>query len=141
MKFYHVAKEKELSNIFSKGIPSDEKGEIILIVLKDDFMMKKFILDVYAHEELRLDTYCAFEVLEQGVEGPLFNSGINSIFADSFKVSRQQRIDSKYLKLFKSGESYGGMGLMEGMFPVEHKDKFTDEYKKKVLEYLKQVMG
>ena len=141
MKYYHVAPEKELSTIFSKGIQANSKGEIVIIFLKDEFVMKKFVFDVYAHEELQMDTYCAFEISEVGIEGPLFDSGINSIFSDSFRVSKQPKIESKYLKLFKSGENYEGMGLIDGVFPVEHKDKFTDIYKRKVLYYLKQVVS
>jgi len=141
MKFYHIAKESDLSNIFSKGIYPNEKGEIFLIVLNDDFIMKKFIFDVYAHEYLDVNEYCAFEVSESGVEGPLFDTGINSIFSDSFRASKQQKIERKHLKLFKTEENYEGMGLIEGVFPVEHKDKFTDEYKRKVFEYLKQSMS
>jgi hypothetical protein len=140
MKYYHIAPEKELSNIFSKGLSANEKGDIIIIALQDDFMLKKFVFDVYAHEVLGVDTYCAFEILARAIEGPLFDTGINSIFSDSFRASKQQKIDRKQLKLYEAGESYEGMGLFEGVFPVEHKDKFTDVYKRKVLEYLQQVV-
>jgi hypothetical protein len=141
MKYYHIAPEKELSNIFSKGLSANRKGEIIILVLKDDFMLKKFLFDVYAHEELGVETYCAFEISEHAIEGPLFDTGINSIFSDSYRASKQRNIDRKNIKLYKSEESYEGMGLFEGVFPVENKDKFTEVYKRRVLEYLKQVVG
>ncbi len=141
MKYYHIAPEKELSNIFTKGVLKNKKGEIIIITLKEEFMLKKFIFDVYAHEELKVDTYCAFEISEKGIEGPLFKTAINSIYSDSYKVTMQHLIDKKFLKFFKSGETYGGMGLLEGVLPVEHKDKFTELYKRKVLEYLKEVVS
>jgi len=139
MKYYHVAPENEVDKIYNNGIYANKKNEIILVVLKDDFLLKKFLLDVYAHEELGVDTYCAFEIKPEGVQGPLFETGINSIFSDSYKASKQPHIESKYLKPFNAEESYQGMGLIEGVFPVENKDKFTDEYKHQVLEYLKEV--
>ena len=140
MKFYHIAPESQLNAIYNKGILADDKGEIPIIVLKDDFLLRKFIFDIYAHEVLGLEVYCLFEIKEQCVEGPLYDANINSIFAGSFKVSKQARIERACIEPYKSGESYEGMGLIEGMFPVENKDKFTDEYKRKVLEYLKEVV-
>jgi hypothetical protein len=139
MKYYHVAEESAVQNIYSKGITPDTANKIILIVLSDSFIMKKFLFDVYAHEVLKTDTYCAFEIDSAGVTGPLSETEINSIFADSFKSCKIPFIERKYVKPFKSEESYEGMGLMEGVFPVENKDKFTDSYKRKVLEYLKEV--
>lgn len=141
MKFYHVAPEKELTNLFSHGIKADEAGGIILIRLKEDFILKKFIFDVYAFEELKIETYCAFEVSPHGIASPLMETAINSIFSDSYRFIKQDHIDSNYLKLFKYEETYEGMGLAGGVMPVEHKDKFTDVYKRKVLEYLKEVVS
>ncbi|MCP5048282.1 MAG: hypothetical protein GY940_14015, partial [bacterium] len=48
-------------------------------------------------------------------------------------------IERKFLTPFIADQSYEGMGLIEGVLPVENRDKFTDEYKKKVLEYIKEV--
>ncbi|UCH95576.1 MAG: hypothetical protein JSV88_01680 [Candidatus Aminicenantes bacterium] len=140
MKFYHAAPEANIEKIFASGIRANQKGEIPIIVLKDDFLLKKFIFDVYAHEVLGLDVYCLFEIKEEGIRGPLFEANINSIFSDSFKISKQPQIERKHLMPFKTDESYEGMGLIDGVFPVENKDKFTDQYKRKVLEYLKEVV-
>lgn len=139
MKYYHVAAENEVDKIYNNGIYANKKNEIILVVLKDDFLLKKFILDVYAHEELGVDTYCAFEISPTGVEGPLFETNIKSIFSGSYKASKQPHIESKYIKPFKGEETYEGMGLINGVFPVENKEKFTDEYKHQVLMYLQEV--
>lgn len=141
MKFYHVAPEAQVEKIYGSGIRTNEKGEIPIIALKDDFLLKKFIFDVYAHEVLELDIYCLFEIRQEGIEGPLLEANINSIFSDSFKIAKQPHIERKYLMPFKTDESYAGMGLIEGVFPVENKDKFTEKYKRKVLEYLKEVVG
>ncbi len=140
MKFYHVAPEAQVEKIFGGGIQANKQGEIPVIALKDDFLLKKFIFDLYAHEVLKVDIYCIFEITPGGFEGPLFESHIKSIFSDSFKISRQPYIERQYLIPFKTDESYAGMGLIEGVFPVENKDKFTEEYKRKVLEYLKEVV-
>jgi len=59
MKFYHVAPEKEAVDIINKGIYPNDKGEITIIVLKDNFLMNKYIFDVYAWEVLKVDIYCA----------------------------------------------------------------------------------
>jgi len=139
MKFYHVAPEKEVSDIFNRGIYPNEKGEITIIVLNDNFLMNKYIFDLYAWEVLGVDIYCAFEIQQHGIEGVLSDSGIDSIFSASYKVTKQKSIDRKYLKPFKSVESYEGMGLISGVFPVENKDKFTPTYKQKVLDYLSEV--
>jgi hypothetical protein len=139
MKFYHVAPEAQVEKIYGSGIQANKKGEIPIIALKDDFLLKKFIFDVYAHEVLRVDIYCLIEITGEGFEGPLFEANINNIFSDSLKISKQPHIESRYLKPFKTDESYAGMGLIEGVFPVENKDKFTEKYKRKVLEYLNEV--
>ena len=139
MQFYHVAPEKVVSDIFNQGIYSNEKGEITVIVLNDNFLMGKYIFDVYAWEILGVDIYCAFEIRQQAIEGPLFDSGIANIFSVVYKVVKQKNIDRKYLIPFKSGESYEGMGLINGVFPVENKDKFTPAYKQKVRDYLNEV--
>jgi len=140
MKFYHVAPETQVEKIYGSGIQANEKGEIPIIELKDDFLLKKFIFDLYAHEVLNVDIYCILEITPEGLAGPLIESNINSIFSDSFKISQQPYIERQYLVPFKTDESYEGMGLIEGVFPVENKDKFTEKYKRKVLEYLKEVV-
>ncbi|MGD2088084.1 MAG: hypothetical protein PVH61_18030 [Candidatus Aminicenantes bacterium] len=140
MKFYHVAPEAQVEKIYRSGIQANERGEIPVIALKDDFLLKKFIFDVYAHEVLKVDIYCIFQVIPEGFAGPLSESNINSIFSDSFKICQQAHIERKDLIPFKTDDSYQGMGLIEGVYPVENKDKFTDAYKRKVLEYLKEVV-
>lgn len=140
MKFYYIAPEEKLNSLFQDGIQADEKGNIVLIVLKEDFLMKKFVFDVYAYEVLKLDVYCLFEVAGDAVEGPLFDTGIDNLFANCFKESKQQHIPAANLSPFKTDENYQGMGLEAGVFPVENKDKFTGTYKQKVLEYLKEVV-
>jgi hypothetical protein len=141
MKFYHAAPEKELHKIYNDGIHANERGEIPLIVLADEFMLKKFIFDLYAHEILGVEVYCLFEINPQGIAGPLSNANIDNIFSRLFKVSHQPHITRKDILPYQTEENYQGMGLIEGMFPVENKDKFTEEYKQKVLEYLNQVTG
>lgn len=140
MKFYHLAPEAQVEKIYGSGIQADEKGEIPVIALKDDFLLKKFIFDLYAHEVLNVDIYCVFEITPGGFASSLIESNINSIFCDSFKIAKQPHIERKDLIPFKTDDSYEGMGLIEGVFPVENKDKFTEEYKRKVLEYLKEVV-
>jgi hypothetical protein len=139
MRFYHPAPEKELNKIYNDGIQANDRGEIPLIVLKEDFMLKKYIFDLYAYEIMGVDVYCLFEIKAQGIEGTLSNATIDNTFAGSFKVLHQANIARKFITPFQTEESYQGMGLIEGMFPVENKDKFTVEYKQKVLEYLNQV--
>lgn len=139
MKFYHVAPDAQVEKIYGSGIQANEKGEIPVIALKDDFLLKKFIFDLYAHEVLKVDFYCIFEITTEGFEGSLFESDIKSMFSDSFKIAKQPHIEWKDLIPFKTDDSYEGMGLIEGVYPVENKDKFTEEYKRKVLEYLNEV--
>jgi hypothetical protein len=140
MKFYHVAPEGQVEKIYRSGIEANEKGEIPVIALKDDFLLKKFIFDLYAHEVLKVDIYCIFEIIPGGFTGPLLQSNIDSIFSDLFKIAKQPQIQRPDLIPFKSDDSYEGMGLIEGVYPVENKDKFTKEYKQKVLEYLREVV-
>ncbi len=139
MKYYYAAPETEANNIYNKGITANTRAEIPIIALKDDFLLKKFIFDLYAHEVLGVDIYCLFEIQAEGVNGPLFDTSIKNIFSETFKVVKQPRIDRQYIIPFETEENYEGMGLIEGVFPVENKDKFTDEYKRKVLEYLKEL--
>ncbi len=139
MKYYYVAPDTEVDAIYSGGVSSGEKSEIAIIALSDTFLMTKYIFDVYAKEVLGVDIYCAFEVLPGGMQTAVFDSPIKHIFTDVIKVIFQDRIERKSLIPFKTDQSYQGMGLIEGVFPVENQDKFTDAYKNKVVEYIKGV--
>jgi hypothetical protein len=136
MRYFYLAPEEALNSIYSEGIKADEKGEIRIISLKDDFLMDKFIFDVYAYEVLNLDVYCLFQVLDIGIGGELSDSDIDHIFSDTFKILKQETIEKKYIAPYSSEAKYEGMGLEEGVLPVENKDKFTAEYKQKIQEYL-----
>ncbi len=136
MRYFYLAPENELSTIFTRGINADEKGEIKIIVLKEGFLMDKFIFDVYAHEVLGLETYCLFQVLYNGIGGILSDSDEEHIFSDCFKKLRQDVIDIEFIAPYRSKTSYEGMGYEEGVFPVESKEKFTPDYKQKIRDYL-----
>jgi hypothetical protein len=139
MKFFYVAPDTEVDAIYSSGVSARGRPEIPIIALSETFLMTKYIFDVYAHEVLNVDIYCAFEVLEEGLETAPVDSPVNHFFKDVFKMINQQHIERKFLKPFKSDQTYEGMGLIDGVFPVENRDKFTNHYKKKVLEYIKGV--
>lgn len=139
MKYYYVAPDAEVDRIFNSGIDMRGTPKIPIIVLHDSFLMTKYIMDVYAHDILETDVYCAFEIDMKGIETPLFESEIQHIFKDVFKVVLQEQIARKHLKPFKTDTSYEGMGLIDGVFPVENREKFDDAYKQKVLEYIKGV--
>lgn len=136
MRYFYLAPENELSTIFTKGIKADENGEIKIIVLKDDFLMDKFIFDVYANEVLGLEAYCLFQILLSGVGDELSDSDEEHIFSSCFKTLKQEVIERQFIAPYKSDTSYEGMGYEEGVFPVENKEKFTPDYKQKILEYL-----
>lgn len=136
MRYYYLAPEGKSNTTFTNGIEADGKGLIPLILLKDDFLMDKFIFDMYAYEVLELDVYCLFQVLETGIENQLTDSSINHMFAGSFKLLEQDRIDKKHILPYQSAANYEGMGLEPGIIPVENKEKFTPEFKRKILEYL-----
>lgn len=139
MRYFYLAPEEEQSSIFTGGITADHRGEIKIIQLKDDFLMDKFIFDMYAFEVLGLDIYCLFQVLYNGISGEITDSDIDHMFSKSFKILKQEKIDRLFIAPYKSDTRYEGMGLEEGMFPVENKDKFTPQYKQKILEYLKAL--
>lgn len=136
MRYFYLAPEEALNSIYSDGIKADENGEIRIITLKDDFLMDKFVFDVYAYEVLNLDVYCLFQVLDIGIRGKISGGGIDHIFSDTFKILEQDTIEKKYIAPYSSEAKYEGMGLEVGVFPVENKEKFTPEYKQKILEYL-----
>ncbi len=139
MKYYYIAPETEIDTLFSTGVIAKGKPEITIIALNDNFLMSKFIFDVYAYEILGVDVYCAFEIMKEGLETALFNSPIHNTFAEVYKVIYQPHIDKKFLKTIKSDHTYEGMGFIEGVFPVENRDRFTDEYKNKILEYIREL--
>jgi hypothetical protein len=136
VRYFYLAPDEELSSIFSSGITANDKGEINIILLKDDFLMDKFIFDVYAYDVLGLDIYCLFQVLYSGINGEITDSDIDHMFSRSFKILKQEKIERLFIAPYKSDTGYEGMGLEEGVFPVENKDKFTPQYKQKILEYL-----
>ncbi len=136
MRYFYLAPDEALNSIYTNGIKADEKGEIRIIALKDDFLMDKFVFDVYAYEILNLDVYCLFQILDDGIRGELSDGDINHIFSDTFKILKQETIEKRYIAPHGSESKYEGMGLEEGVFPVENKEKFTPEFKQKILEYL-----
>lgn len=139
MKYYYVAPESEIEMLFTSGITAKGKPEITIIALNDNFLMTKYILDVYAYEVLGVDVYCAFEIMKEGVDTALFNSPIKNTFSEVFKVIYQGHIKKQFLRTIKTDHSYEGMGFIEGVFPVENRDRFTDEYKNKILEYIREL--
>jgi hypothetical protein len=139
MKFYYVAADTEVNTIFSDGVAAKDGREIPIIALHDSFLMSKFVFDVYAHEILNVDVYCAFEIDKDGFESALFNSSISHIFSPVFKVIYQENIPRKFLKPFQTDQSFEGMGLIEGVLPVENREKFTDQYKQKIKEYIDEL--
>ncbi len=141
MRYFYLAAEKDLNSIYNNGITADNKGEIKIIVLKDDFLMDKTIFDMYAYEVLGLDIYCLFQILESGIRSEILDSNINHLFSDSFKVIKQETIEEKYIAPYESDVNYEGMGLVEGVLPVENPTKFTPSFKQKILEYLKALGG
>jgi hypothetical protein len=139
MRYFYLAPEDQLSSIYTTGIKADQHGEIRIITLREDFLMDKYIFDVYAYDVLGLDIYCLFHILPEGCEGEIVDSNINHIFASVFKILKQESIERKYIAPYQSLTSYEGMGLVEGVFPVENKEKFTLLYQQKILEYLKAI--
>jgi len=136
MRYFYLAPENELSTVFTGGIKADVNGEIKVIVLKDDFLMDKFIFDAYAYEVLGLEAYCLFQVLLSGISGEFSDSDVEHPFSSCFKVLKQETVERQFIAPYNSETSYEGMGYEEGVFPVENKEKFTPEYKQKILEYL-----
>ena len=140
MRYYYAAPEGEINKIYQEGIHAGPTGTIPIITLTEDFLMKKFIFDVYAHEVMKTDLYCLFEVDEEGINSTLLDAGVNHMFSMVFKICRQKHIDRPFIKPFEADTSYEGMGLEVGVMPVENTDKFTPHYKQKVLEYLKELL-
>ncbi|MCU0288907.1 MAG: hypothetical protein MUF15_21245 [Acidobacteria bacterium] len=136
MRYFYLAPEDQLSSIYTTGIKADKDKEIKIIALQEDFLMDKYIFDIYAYEILGIDVYCLFHVLNLGFQSEILDGNIKHIFAPVFKRLKQDKIERKFIAPYKSLTNYEGMGLVEGVFPVENKDKFTDEYKQKILEYL-----
>lgn len=138
MKYYYVVAEHHGNKVAEEGIKCDERGIIDIIALKDTFLMDKFVLDVYAYEVLGLEEYSLFEVSIKGIVGQLIASDIDNLFSGFFKVLIQPFISSKHLKRITT-DRYEGMGLDVGLHIVENKEKFNDEYKKKILSYYHEI--
>ena len=139
MRYFHLAPEKDLSSIYNDGITADNKGEIKIITLREDFLADKFIFDIYAYEILGLDIYCLFQISSDGINSEILDGRIDHLFSDYFKILKQDTIEKRYITPYQSDIKYEGMGLMEGVFPVESQEKFTPDYKQKILEYLKAL--
>ncbi len=136
MRYFYLAPETELKTIFTNGIKPNEKGEINVIVLRDDFVIDKFMFDLLAHEIHGLNVYCLFTVLLSGIDCEVEPTSIRHIFSGCMKVLRQKSVDPKYLAPYKYDANFESMGYEAGVFPVENKDKFTSDYKKKIFEYI-----
>jgi len=138
MKYYYVAAVSEGNRIAEEGIKADEKGVIKIIVLKDTFIMDKFVLDVYATEIMGVDEYNYFEIVPKGISGQIIESISDNLFAEFFHLLIQPFVEPKHLKRATTAR-YEGMGLDVGIHLVENKEKFDDEYKKKILSYYHEI--
>ncbi|MCK5058591.1 MAG: hypothetical protein KAT34_18190 [Candidatus Aminicenantes bacterium] len=138
MKYYYVAAEQYGNRIAEEGIQCDESGVITVITLKDTFLMDKFVLDVYTCEVLGLEEYSLFEISLKGIAGELLDSNIDNLFSEFFQVLTQPFISPGFLKRITTYR-YEGMGLDIGLHIVENKEKFDDEYKKKILGYYHEI--
>ncbi|MCP4215164.1 MAG: hypothetical protein GY765_10925 [bacterium] len=139
MRYFYSALEKDLSSIYHNGIKADQNGDIKIIILKEGFLMDKFLFDVYADEVLNVDIYCLFIISEKGIRSELIDRPIDHIFSGAFKILKQDHIETEYLSPYISDVNYEGMGLEPGVLPVENRDKFTPDFKQKILEYLKAL--
>ncbi len=135
MRYFYLGSETQLSSIFNKGILADSQGEIRLIVLKEGFLMDKFVCDVIASEIYKWDVYCLFCVQEGAILSELNDCVLGHPFETVIKVLKQEGIPRDLIEPYKSDTDYQGMGLMPGIFPVENKEKFTPTYIQKILEY------
>jgi hypothetical protein len=138
MKYYYVAPVNESNRVAEEGIRADGKGVIRIIVLKDSFIMDKFVLDVYANEIMGLEEYSYFEILFNGISGQLIDSISDNLFAEFFQILIQPLIKPEFLKR-PTTDRYEGMGLDVGIHLVENKEKFDDDYKKKILSYYHEI--
>lgn len=138
MKYYYIAKAEEGNRIAETGIKAGEKGIINIIVLKDTFLMDKFVLDVYAYEVMGLEEYNYFEIMAKGISGQIIDSEIDNLFTEFFKLLVQPFIAAVDLKRITT-DRYEGMGLDIGIHLVENKEKFDDDYKKKILGYYHEI--
>lgn len=138
MKYYYVVAEQSGNRTAEEGIQCDERGVITLITLKDTFLMDKFVLDVYAWEILGVEVYSLFEISLKGIGGEILDSDIDNLFSEFFKVLSQPFISPGFLKRITT-DRYEGMGLDVGLHIVENKEKFDDEYKKKILGYYHEI--
>jgi hypothetical protein len=100
--------------------------------------MDKFVLDVYANEIMGLEEYSYFEILFNGISGQLIDSISDNLFAEFFQILIQPLIKPEFLKR-PTTDRYEGMGLDVGIHLVENKEKFDDDYKKKILSYYHEI--
>jgi hypothetical protein len=136
MKYYYIAPDSQLKNILESGIKADADKIIKIVTFRDDFVVLKYVFDIFAYEILHHDYYILFKIVEKGIQMPLLDSISKSKLAVFFKSISQPAIDRKYIELIPSDDNFQSMGLENGIFPVEHKEKFTDRYKQKILDYL-----
>lgn len=139
MRYFYMAPESELRTLYSKGIFAAPNGEIPIIVLPNDFIMDKLLFDLIAWEVKKIDVYCLFQVLQEGMHGEITDGPPGHPFAGTMKILKQKFVQSDFLAPFATDVSYEGMGLEVGVFPVENKEKFTPEFKQKILEYLEAL--
>ncbi|MCP5051209.1 MAG: hypothetical protein GY940_28850, partial [bacterium] len=76
MKYFYVAPDTEVDAIYSNGVSSHGKREITVIALGETFLMTKYLFDVYAHDVLGVDIYCAFEISKDGLQTALFDNAV-----------------------------------------------------------------
>ena len=132
MKYFYAAPVHEGNTISEEGIKSDDRGVIELIALKEGFLMQKFVFDVYSSEVIGSDEYSLFEISPEGIVGQITKTDKENFLADFFIVVMQPFIETVHLKRLTT-DRYEGMGLDIGIHLVENKEKFTDDYKQKIL--------
>ncbi len=106
-KFYYISDVTSVSEIQENGISSDEDNSIYIFTI--DKGKIKDVLNIagyIASNQLFLDEYALFEIIDSGITGKLIDHKVSGRTAQYQRIVKQENIGNEHIKFVNCYKTY-----------------------------------
>ena len=106
-KYYYISNIKNVESIQENGITADADGNIQILTI--DKGKIRDILNIAAYissNQLFLDEYGLFEIIENGITGEFIDPNVTGKTAQYQNMLKQQSIGKEYIKFVNTYKTY-----------------------------------
>lgn len=102
MKFYHITNKENAKKIISKGLKSNEMGQIFLFENKSIQFNNVIntVADCIAKNQIFIDEYFMFEVDSKGFDTELINDNVGEMSAHYQWILNQSILKPNFVKFY-----------------------------------------